>query len=121
MNHRSDQLLGVIGAVRKRRNLLIVLRGGDHGRRDCGDARHHGPGRVPLPAQRRRARVIARLRGLERDRRRLLRPVRPLRRRASDAQLARLAEEKHPGVEDRFVSAIEFSGEEMRGLLARDN
>ena len=27
MNHRSDQLLGVIGAVRKRRNLLIVLRG----------------------------------------------------------------------------------------------
>src|SRR5215470_5368090 len=27
MNYRSDQLLGVIGAVRKRRNLLNVLRG----------------------------------------------------------------------------------------------
>ena len=44
--------------------------------------------------------------------------VRPLRRRASDAQLARLVEEKHPGVEDRFVSAIEFSGEEMRAAFS---
>ena len=92
MNHRSDQLLGVIGAVRKRRNLLIVLRGGDHGRRDCGDARHHGSGRVPLPLSA-AALVSLRVCGLERDRRRLLRPVRPLRRRASDAQLAACLEE----------------------------
>jgi hypothetical protein len=27
MNHQSDQLIGIISAVRKRRNLLIVLRG----------------------------------------------------------------------------------------------
>src|SRR5262249_48967141 len=44
--------------------------------------------------------------------------VRPLRRRASDAQIARLIEEKHPGIEERFVSAIEFSGEEGRATFS---
>src|SRR5262249_23517994 len=34
--------------------------------------------------------------------------VRPLRKRVSDAQIARLVEEKHPGLDDRLVSAIEF-------------
>ena len=119
MNHRSDQLLGVIGAVRKRRNLLIVLRG------------------VAITVVATAAMLV--ITGLAAYRFRFsaaalvsLRVfaalsviaavyfalVRPLRRRASDAQLARLVEEKHPGVEDRFVSAIEFSGEEMRAAFS---
>src|SRR5215468_1057611 len=119
MNHRSDQLLGVIGAVRKRRNLLIVLRG------------------MAITIAATAALLV--ITGLAAYRFRLsvvalvslrifavlgvtaavyFALVRPLRRRASDAQLARLVEEKHPGVEDRFVSAIEFSGEEMRAAFS---
>src|SRR5215207_5005663 len=43
--------------------------------------------------------------------------VRPLVRRISDARLARLIEERTPGAEDRFVSAVEFTsaGVEERG------
>ncbi|MEP7274217.1 MAG: hypothetical protein ABI882_22170, partial [Acidobacteriota bacterium] len=37
--------------------------------------------------------------------------VRPLRRWASDSQIARLVEERHPGLDDRLVSAIEFAPE----------
>src|SRR5262249_40898969 len=44
--------------------------------------------------------------------------VRPLRRRVNDAKLARLVEEKHPGIDDRFVTAIEFSGEERRAAFS---
>ncbi len=43
--------------------------------------------------------------------------VRPLLKRISDARLARLIEERTPGAEDRFVSAVEFasSGVDERG------
>src|SRR5262245_14535012 len=119
MNHQSDQLIGVIGAVRKRRNLLIVLRG------------------LAITIAATAALLV--ITGLAAYRFRLsvvalvslrifavlgvtaavyFALVRPLRRRASDAQLARLVEENHPGVEDRFVSAIEFSGEETRAAFS---
>src|SRR5215475_6292327 len=119
MNDRSDQLIGVIGAVRKRRNLLIVLRGlaitiaataamlviaGLAAYR----FRFSAAAIVSL-------RIFATLSVIAAV---YFALVRPLRRRASDAQLARLVEEKHPGMEDRFVSAIEFSGEEMRAAFS---
>src|SRR5262249_9761307 len=115
----NDHLIVVIGAVRKRRNLLIVLRGlaitiaataallvitGLAAYRFRFSA-------VALVSLRIFAvlSVIAAV---------YFALVRPLRRRASDAQLARLVEEKHPGVEDRFVSAIEFSGHETRAAFS---
>src|SRR5215831_7141176 len=115
----NDHLTVVIGAVRKRRNLLIVLRG------------------LAITIAATAALLV--ITGLAAYRFRLsvvalvslrifavlgvtaavyFALVRPLRRRASDAQLARLVEEKHPGVEDRFVSAIEFSGEDMRAAFS---
>jgi uncharacterized protein DUF4175 len=119
MNHRSDQLLGVIGAVRKRRNLLIVLRG----LAITIAATAALLVITGLAAYRFRLSVVALVSlrifavlGLTAAVYFAL--VRPLRRRASDAQIARLVEEKHTGVEDRFVSAIEFSGEEMRAAFS---
>src|SRR5215470_7827103 len=115
----NDHLTVVIGAVRKRRNLLIVLRGlaitiaataallvitGLAAYR----FRFSAAALVSL-------RIFAVLSVIAAV---YFALVRPLRRRASDAQLARLVEEKHPGVEDRFVSAIEFSGEEMRAAFS---
>ncbi len=35
--------------------------------------------------------------------------IRPIRRRYADAQLARLVEERHGSLDDRLVSAVEFS------------
>ncbi|NOT59078.1 MAG: hypothetical protein HOP19_02510, partial [Acidobacteria bacterium] len=43
---------------------------------------------------------------------------RPLRQRVSDAQLARLIEEKSPGLDDSLVSAIEFADDEKRTLTS---
>src|SRR5262245_54554406 len=102
MNHRSDQLFGVIGAVRKRRNLLIVLRGlaitiaataamlvitGLAAYR----FRFSAAALVSLRVFAALCLIAAIYFAL----------VRPLRRRASDSQIARLVEEKHTGVEDR--------------------
>src|SRR5262245_52445063 len=42
--------------------------------------------------------------------------VRPLRKRISDGQIARLVEEKHSGLDDRLVSAVEFSDLEQQRL-----
>ncbi|HZB44173.1 MAG TPA: DUF4175 family protein, partial [Pyrinomonadaceae bacterium] len=39
--------------------------------------------------------------------------VRPLAKRISDARLARLIEERTPGAEDRFVSAVEFASSDV--------
>src|SRR5262245_31181900 len=115
----NDHLIGVIGAVRKRRNLLIVLRGlaitivatavmlvitGLAAYR----FRFSAAALVSL-------RIFAVLSVIAAV---YFALVRPLRRRASDAQLARLVEENHPDVKDRFVSAIEFSGEEMRAAFS---
>src|SRR5215470_4519077 len=115
----NDRLTVVIGAVRKRRNLLIVLRGlaitivvtaamlvitGLAAYR----FRFSAAALVSL-------RIFAVLSVIAAG---FFALVRPLRRRASDAQLARLVEEKHPGVEERFVSAIEFSGEEGRAAFS---
>ncbi|MGH9769964.1 MAG: DUF4175 family protein, partial [Blastocatellia bacterium] len=119
MNHRSDQLLGIISAARKRRNLLIVLRG-------LAITIAVTAAMLiiaALAAYRFRfsaaalmsLRVFAVLSLIAAV---YFALVRPLRRRASDAQLARLVEEKHPGINDRFVSAIEFSGEEQRAAFS---
>jgi NADH:ubiquinone oxidoreductase subunit K len=115
MNDRSDQLIGIIGAVRKRRNLLIVLRGLAITISTTAAMlviaalaayrfRFNTPALVSLRIFAASSVIAAVYFAL----------VRPLRRRASEAQLARLVEERHPGIEDRFVSAIEFSGEEAR-------
>ncbi|HEV2669077.1 MAG TPA: DUF4175 family protein, partial [Blastocatellia bacterium] len=119
MNHRSDQLIDVISAVRKRRNLLIVLRGLAITVATTASMlvitglaayrfRFSAAALVSL-------RIFATLSVIAAV---YFALVRPLRRRASDAQFARLVEEKHPGIEDRFVSAIEFSGEEMRAAFS---
>src|SRR5215470_15718232 len=115
----NDRLTVVIGAVRKRRNLLIVLRG----LAITIAATAAMLVIAGLAAYRFRfstaalvsLRILAALSVIAAV---YFALVRPLRRRASDAQLARLVEEKHPGIEDRFVSAIEFSGEEQRAAFS---
>ncbi|MEP7342445.1 MAG: DUF4175 family protein, partial [Acidobacteriota bacterium] len=117
MAYKSDQLFGIISAVRKRRGLLLTLRGlaitlavaaalllltGFAAYR----FRYSAGALITL-------RVAAVL-GLIATVYFLL--VRPLRRKISDAQIARLVEEKHPGLEDRFVSAVEFSAEDQPAL-----
>src|SRR5262245_13534316 len=119
MNHRSEQLIGIISAVRKRRNLLTVLRGlaitivvtaamlviaGLAAYR----FRFNTAALVSL-------RIIAVLSVIAAV---YIALVRPLRRRVSDNQLARLVEEKHPGIDDRFVTAMEFSGEERSAAFS---
>ncbi|MBO0857079.1 MAG: DUF4175 family protein, partial [Chloracidobacterium sp.] len=119
MNNQSDQLTGVISAVRRRRNLLIVLRG----LAITITATAAMLLIAALAAYRFRfntaalvsLRIFAVLSVVAAV---YFTFVRPLRRRASDAQFARLIEEKHPGIEDCFVSAIEFSGEEPRAAFS---
>ncbi|HEY8460717.1 MAG TPA: hypothetical protein VIM99_10075, partial [Blastocatellia bacterium] len=119
MNNRSEQLTGVISAVRRRRNLLIVLRGAAItiavtaamlviAALAAYRFRFSAVALVSLRIFAILSVAVAVYFAL----------VRPLRRRASDAQLARLVEEKHPGIEDCFVSAIEFSGEEGRATFS---
>ncbi|HEY6401420.1 MAG TPA: DUF4175 family protein, partial [Blastocatellia bacterium] len=119
MNNRSEQLTDVISAVRKRRNLLIVLRGAAITIAATAAMlviaalaayrfRFSAAALVSL-------RIFAVLSVVAAV---YFALIRPLRRRASDAQLARLVEEKHPGVEDCFVSAVEFSGEEGRATFS---
>ncbi|HKX27979.1 MAG TPA: DUF4175 family protein [Blastocatellia bacterium] len=115
MNNYGDQLLSVIRAVRKRRNLLTALRGG---------AITIALGAVTLilagaAAYRYRYSTgalvslrLAAIVGLVAAAYVFL--VRPLRRQVGDHQIARLIEEKHEGLGDRMVSAIEYSNEERR-------
>ncbi|HMY74800.1 MAG TPA: hypothetical protein PLQ88_23475, partial [Blastocatellia bacterium] len=114
MDYQGNQLFGIINAVRKRRNWLLTLRG-------LAVTLAVAAGLLlltGLAAYRYRyssgalisLRVAAVL-GLIAVVYFLL--VRPLRRKISDAQIARLVEEKHPGLEERFVSAVEFSGHEQ--------
>src|SRR5262245_58180906 len=119
MTNRSEQLTGVISAVRKRRNLLIVLRGSAITIAATATMLVI----AALAAYRFRfstaalvsLRIFAVLSVVAAV---YFALIRPLRRRASDAQLARLVEEKHPGAEDSFVSAIEFAGEEQRATFS---
>ncbi|MCI0392888.1 MAG: hypothetical protein MOB07_29505 [Acidobacteria bacterium] len=119
MNHQSDQLIGIISAVRKRRNLLTVLRGLAItiaitaamlviAALAAYRFRFSAAALVSL-------RIFAVLCVIAAV---YLALVRPLRRLASDAQLARLVEEKHAGIEDRFVTALEFSSEEQRAAFS---
>ena len=115
MAYQSDQLFGIINAVRKRRTLLLTLRGmaiilavAAAVLLALGYAayryRYSGGALISL-------RVVAVL-GLIATAFFFL--VRPLRRKISDSQIARLIEEKQPGVEERFVSAVEFSDEQQQ-------
>ena len=119
MNHQSDQLIGIISAVRKRRNLLTVLRGLAItiaitaamlviAALAAYRFRFSTAALVSL-------RIFAVLSVIAAV---YFALVRPLRRLVSDAQLARLVEEKHPGIEDRFVTALEFSSEEQRAAFS---
>src|SRR5262245_47060022 len=113
MNQQGDQLSGIISAVRKRRNLLTVLRG-------VAITIVVTAAMLLIAAFaayrfRVSAAAIWSLRifaVLSVTAAVYFALVRPLRRRVSDSQLARLVEEKHPGIDDRFVTAIEFTGEE---------
>src|SRR5262247_2533189 len=115
----NDHLTVVIGAVRKRRNLLTVLRG-------LAITIVVTAAMLVIAAFaayrfRVSAAAIWSLRifaVLSVTAAVYFALVRPLRRRVSDAQLARLVEEKHPGIDDRFVTAIEFSGEEQRAAFS---
>src|SRR5262245_15038140 len=113
MNHRSGQLTGIISAVRKRRNLLTVLRGLSITivvtaamLVIAGLAAYRFRFSAPALVSLRIFAVLCVIAAV------YVALVRPLRRLVSDAQLARLVEEKHPGIDDRFVTALEFSGEE---------
>ncbi len=113
MNYQSEQLFGIISAVRKRRNLLTVLRGAAIAITVTtlmlvltGMAayryRFSSATLISLRIFALLSIVAAVYFGL----------VRPLRRKISDTQLARLVEEKHPGLEERLVSAVEVCGTE---------
>ncbi len=119
MNHRSDQLSGIISAVRKRRNLLIILRGlamtivvTAAMLVIAGLAAYRFRFNTAALASLRILAVLSVIAAV------YFAIVRPLCRKISDAQLARLVEEKHPGINDRFVSAIEFSEEERRAAFS---
>jgi hypothetical protein len=115
MNYYGDHLFGIIQSVRKRRNLMTLLRGAAVTIAITAILliltgltayryRYHNGALISL-------RVMAIL-GLIAAVYLLI--VRPLRRKINDAQIARLIEERHPGLEDRLVSAVEFSGEDQR-------
>jgi hypothetical protein len=119
MNYHGDQLFGIIQAVRKRRNLLTVLQGSAYTLAIAaalliitGLAAHryrYSTGALVS------LRVIAIL-GLIAAVYFFL--VRPLRRKIHDAQIALLIEEKQPGLEDRLISAVEFSDENQRPVAS---
>lgn len=119
MNNYGNQLFSLIQAVRKRRNLFAAL---------CGSA-------ITIAT----AAALLILTGIVAYRYRyntgalvwlrivlVFCPVaaayfflvRPLRRKIGDAQLARLIEEKHAGLGDRLVSAIEYSTDEQRNKFS---
>src|SRR5262245_53245795 len=119
MKNRDNQIFGIISAVRKRRNLLTVLRGGAITLAILAALlmltglaayryRYHTTALVSL-------RLVAIL-GLVAAVYFFL--VRPLRKKVSDMRIARLVEEKHSGIGDRLVSAVEFSDEKERTLFS---
>jgi uncharacterized protein DUF4175 len=119
MNNRENQIFWIISAVRKRRNLLTVIRGGAISLAILAALllltglaayryRYHTAALVSL-------RIVA-IMGLVAAVYFFL--VRPLRRKISDTRIARLVEEKHSGIGDRLVSAVEFSDEEKRTLFS---
>src|SRR5262245_54901632 len=119
MNQQSDQLMGIISAVRNRRNLLTVLRGlaitivvTTAMLLIAAFAAYRFRFSAAAVWSLRIFAVLSVISTV------YFALVRPLRRRVNDAQLARLVEEKHPGIDDRFVTALEFSGEEQRAAFS---
>src|SRR5215475_11652998 len=119
MNHQGNQLSGIISAVRKRRNLLNVLRGlaitivvTAAMLVIAAFAAYRFRFSTAAIVSLRIFAVLSVIAAV------YFTLVRPLRRRVGEAQLARLVEEKHHRIEDRFVSAIEFSGEEGRAAFS---
>src|SRR5215813_8671099 len=102
MNSQGNQLIGIISAVRKRRNLLLILRGlaitivvTTAMLVITGLAAYRYRVSTAALVSLRVFAVLSMIAAV------YFAVVRPLRRRVSDAQLARLVEEKHPGINDR--------------------
>ena len=115
MNYQGNQLFETINSVRQRRNLLFWLRGiaitlavGAGLLLLTGWAGYKYRYNTGALISLRVAALVGVLTAI------YLALVRPLRRKVSDAQLARLIEEKQPGLDDALVSAVEFS---ERGAL----
>ncbi|HVF27647.1 MAG TPA: DUF4175 family protein, partial [Pyrinomonadaceae bacterium] len=115
MKYASDQLTGLIHAARRRRQLLIALRGVAIFLFACAAiilltgwaANRYRYNDAALLSLRVGA-VVALLAAV------YLALVRPLWKRVSDAQLGMLIEERRPDLSHRLVSAIEFSTQEGR-------
>jgi hypothetical protein len=113
MNYQSDQLTDLLKAARRRRRLLLALRGvaiclgvGAASLLLLGWTAHrYRHSEAMLLALRLGALVLLFITIF-------LALVRPLIKRISDARLARLIEERTPGADDRLVAAVEFSGVE---------
>src|SRR5581483_1850772 len=88
-----------------------ITRPDTESRGQCGVAHPDWPRGLPLPPQQRRARLAALFGVIAAV---YLFIARPLRKRVSDAQVARLIEERHRGLEDRLVSAVEVADESAR-------
>src|SRR6476659_8462532 len=109
MNFGSNQITGAIRKVRRRRTEVVAARGavlvlaaialllilGGFG---AYRFRYHTGVLVALRLGAIAGFIVATYYAL----------LRPLRRRASDAQVARLIEERQSGLENRLVSAVEF-------------
>ncbi|HZS07187.1 MAG TPA: DUF4175 family protein [Blastocatellia bacterium] len=115
MNYRDNQLFSIIQTVRRRRQSLAALRGLTLSLAASAVLliltglaafrfRHSSGALVSL----RLAALFGVIAAV------YLFIARPLRKRVSDAQVARLIEERHRGLEDRLVSAVEVADESAR-------
>ncbi len=117
MNYEGAQLRDLIRATRQRRRLLLALRGVAVclGIGACvllltGWAAHrYRHSEAALIALRLGALTVCAATAY-------LALVRPLMRRITDARLARLIEERAPGADDRFVTAVEIAAAAPRGV-----
>ncbi len=115
MNYQSDQLFSIIRAVKRRlwvvkalRGLAISLATGMALLIIAGLAAHryhYNPGALIS------LRLVAFLGFIAAV---YFFLVRPLLKRASEAQVARLIEERHRGLQDRLATAVEFTSEEQK-------
>ncbi|MDQ3253286.1 MAG: hypothetical protein M3R15_05160, partial [Acidobacteriota bacterium] len=112
MNYGTDQLQNLLHVVRRRRQMLLTLRGVAI----ClvvaavvlltagwlADRYRHSEGML-LPLRLSALLILGVALALF--------LIKPLMKRISDTQLARLIEERFPNLHDRLVTAVEFSGE----------
>lgn len=119
MRYQSDQLFSIIRAVKRRlwavkalRGLALSLTSGLALLLITGLAAHryyYTPGALIL------LRVVALLGFIAAV---YFFLMRPLLKRVSEAQVARLIEERHQGLQDRLATAVEFTGQEQKPLAS---